>query len=54
MNRVYTLLKDLIDRDPEFDYRRHYVRLSDCPDVGALLYVREKLAALKRELDDEE
>lgn len=53
MNKVYALLKDLVDRDPEFDYRRHYVRLSDCADAGALLYVREKLAALKRELDGE-
>lgn len=40
---VYELLKDLVERNPEFDVKRHYVRLSDAPQSAAARYVRDKL-----------
>lgn len=50
-NPVFELLRDLLERNPEFDYKRRYVRLSSAPFAGALLYVRQKLTELKDTYD---
>lgn len=49
-NKIFQLLTDLVERDPEFDYRRSYVRLSSAPDKAALLYVRQKIAQVAAEI----
>lgn len=45
-NRVFALLADLVERNPEFDYKRSYTRLSTASERAALMYVRQKLAQL--------